>query len=113
MKSGTPSTTIREKPCVRITVRNAYGDAPAPVFGSPAGKHESSAGLSTAGKATITMPIINGHLAPHLADRQLLDYLPATAGKVGLTERKTGGEDVVSLATSDYVLLDSNSFKPP
>jgi hypothetical protein len=64
IKSGTPSTTIREKPCVNITVRNAYGDAPAPVFGSPAGNHESSAGLSIAGKATITMAIIIGMIKP-------------------------------------------------
>jgi hypothetical protein len=45
---------------VNITVRNAYGEAPAPVIGSPAGNQASSAGRSTAGKSTITMPIING-----------------------------------------------------
>ena len=36
------------------------------MFGSPGGKNESSAGLSIAGKATITMPIINGMTKPQM-----------------------------------------------
>ena len=49
---------------MNITVRNAYGEAPAPVIGSPAGNQESSAGRITAGKSTITMPMVNGITKP-------------------------------------------------
>ncbi len=45
-----------------MTVRNAYGEPAESIDGG--GKAESSIGLSTAGKITITMPIINGIIMP-------------------------------------------------
>jgi hypothetical protein len=47
---------------VNITVRNAYGEPAESIVGG--GNQESSAGRSTAGKSTITMPIINGIMRP-------------------------------------------------
>ncbi len=58
-----PGTTIEAKPCVNITVRNAYGE-PLGFVIVGGGNQESSAGRSTAGKSTITMPIINGITKP-------------------------------------------------
>jgi hypothetical protein len=56
-KSGTPSTTIKAKPCVNIAVKNAYGEV-------AAGNQLSNAGRSAAGKSTITMPISSGMTKP-------------------------------------------------
>jgi hypothetical protein len=45
-----------------MTVRNAYGEPIESADGG--GKAESSIGRSTAGKITITIPIINGIIMP-------------------------------------------------
>src|SRR5512136_1953301 len=55
--------TIEAKPCVNITVMNAYGE-PLGFVIVRGGNQESSAGRSTAGKSTITIPITNGMTRP-------------------------------------------------
>ena len=52
------------------------------------------------------------HLAPHLSGRKRLFYFPATAGKVGFPDRESGGEDVVSSAKENYVILDLRQDQP-